>query len=172
MAIKRKCVNKGVCSFPLFQHSFFLHLFLSHQTGSSWSVETPKGAQMRGLNKALDAHSKALLLILQVSAQPLWPVTCPEPRCFSRLWVDLAREIMHEFGHRHMCLRLNFIDGNACQCPNRAVRQKGRTAVGRWRWRSACWLWACLLLKANLIYVVKMRPEWLRSCVYTVRSFL
>lgn len=63
-----------------------------------------KGAQMRRLNKALDAHSKALLLILQVSAEPLWPVTCPELCCFARLWVDLAQGIMHEFGHRHMCL--------------------------------------------------------------------
>lgn len=44
-----------------------------------------KGAQMRRLNKALDAHSKALLLILQVSAEPLWPVTCPELCCFARL---------------------------------------------------------------------------------------
>ncbi|KAL1262017.1 hypothetical protein QQF64_007282 [Cirrhinus molitorella] len=68
-----------------FQHAFFPILFPPIRQGSSWSVEIPKGAQMRRLNKALDAHSKALLLILQVSAAPLWPVTCPEPCCFARL---------------------------------------------------------------------------------------
>lgn len=85
-------------------------------------MELPKGAQMRRLNKALDAHSKALLLILQVSAAPLWPVTCPELCCFARLSVDLVQGIMYEFGQRHMCLRLNSIDENARQSPNRAVR--------------------------------------------------
>ncbi len=75
--------DKG--SVSCFQHSFFPILFPPIRQWSSWSVELPKGAQMRRLNKALDAHSKALLLILQVSAAPLWPVTCPEPCCFARL---------------------------------------------------------------------------------------
>ncbi len=30
---------------------------------------------------------------------------------------------MYEFGQRHMCLRLNSIDEDARQSPNRAVRQ-------------------------------------------------
>ncbi|KAA0709466.1 Pro-epidermal growth factor [Triplophysa tibetana] len=75
-------VMKGLFMLWGVQEEQYAPLVPQSQTGSSWSVETPKGAQMRGLNKALDAHSKALLLILQVSAQPLWPVTCSEPRCF------------------------------------------------------------------------------------------
>ncbi len=129
---------------------FFPILFPPIRQRSSWSVEIPKGAQMRRLNKALDAHSKALLLILQVSAAPLWPVTCPEPCCFARLWVDLVQGIMHEFGQRHMCLRLNSIDEDARQSPNRAVRQTGENCgeLGR----VPCCVWAHLGSMANAVY--------------------
>lgn len=151
---EEKCANKGVCGWPattdqcLAFSIFFPILFHPIRQGSSWSVEIPKGAQMRRLNKALDAHSKALSLILQVSVAPLWPVTCPEPCCFARLWVDLVQGIMHEFGHRHMCLRLNSIDDNACQSPNRAVRQ---TWAGDSE-RVPCCVWAHLGSMTNAVY--------------------
>lgn len=141
------CDNGSV---SCFQHSLFPILFPPIRQWSSWSVDIPKGAQMRRLNKALDAHSKALLLILQVSAAPLWPVTCPEPCCFARLWVDLVQGIMHEFGQRHMCLRLNSIDEDAHQSPNRAVRQTGENCgeLGR----VPCCVWAHLRSMANAVY--------------------
>lgn len=110
--LRLACENGSV---SCLQHSYPPPSFPLPLPSDRKQLVCAKGAQMRRLNKALDAHSKALLLILQVSAEPLWPVTCPELCCFARLWVDLAQGIMHEFGHSHMCWRLNSIDEDVCQ---------------------------------------------------------
>lgn len=152
---EEKCANKGVSCWPATtdQYLAFCILFppLFSLPSDRKQLVCAKGAQMRRLNKALDAHSKALLLILQVSAEPLWPVTCPERCCFARLWVDLAQGIMHEFWH--MCSRFSSVDEDDHQSPYRLRKMPHNSYV--W-WTDKNWIYYCLKIFSNLIHYTQI----------------